>query len=283
MSIEIRHTTAHEVFEHRETVLSRGFTAKNYSIIMHDHDFYEINIVLSGNGTHLIGAQAIEVSVGDVFVIPPGVVHGYENKGNGFDVYHVIAKSEFFEKYSSELSDFSGFRLLFEVEPFLRQRGGRAYLKLDYESLGFLEGCLELFESLRDDKSKEADTLRSTLALTVIGYLSRKTAKYSAESYRDDPDRIAIAEALEYIHKNISETITLDFLSGICKMSRATFIRKFKKVCGIEPHKYILNHRLTAARRLLARGCSLTYAAHECGFYDASHLNKSLKSAPICK
>ncbi len=281
---EIRHAMAQEVFEQRATVLSRGFTAKNYSIKMHDHDFYEINIVLSGKGIHLIGSRKIEVGIGDVFVIPPGTVHGYENIGGGFNVYHVIVRTEFFEKYSSELAEFSGFRLLFEVEPYLRQRSGKAYLRLDYEALGFLGGCLELFESLKNDDSAEADTLRSTLALTVIGYLSRRTYAPLAEINSKNADDLAIAVALEYIHKNISESLNLDFLASICKMSRATFIRKFKGVCGIAPHGYILNHRLSAARRLLERGCSMTETAHECGFYDASHLCKLINDkSRLCK
>ena len=102
--MDIRHSVASKVFESRSTVIARGFTAKNYSIKRHDHDFYEVNIVVSGRGVHLVGDAEIPASVGDVFVIPPGVVHGYESEGRDFDVYHVIAKKEFFEKYSAELA-----------------------------------------------------------------------------------------------------------------------------------------------------------------------------------
>ena len=42
--------------------------------------------------------------------------------------------------------------------------------------------------------------------------------------------------------------------------------------------------RLKAARDLISRGVSVTCAAQECGFYDASHLNKYLhKKRSICK
>ena len=43
------------------------------------------------------------------------------------------------------------------------------------------------------------------------------------------------------------------------------------------PHKYIILLRLRAARRLISEAeLSITEAAHECGFYDASHLKKYL-------
>ena len=128
----IKHSTAAKVFEPRESVIARGFRAKNYSIALHDHDFYEINVILSGHGTHMIGGTSLKTTVGDVFVIPPSVVHGYQRDGDDFDVYHLILKPDFLKRYAAELSGFSGFGLLFEAEPYIRERGGRAHLRLRF-------------------------------------------------------------------------------------------------------------------------------------------------------
>ena len=272
--MDIKHSIASKVFESRSTVIARGFTAKNYSIKLHDHDFYEVNIVVAGKGVHLVGDVEVPANIGDVFVIPPGVVHGYKSEGKGFDVFHVIAKKEFFEKYSSELAAFSGFGLLFEVEPYLRQRSGKAYLHLHHEALSFLRGTLELFESLIYDDTAEGDMLRSSLALTVIGYLSRQTSSSNSDEYEEGDE--AVIKAIQYIHKNPSERITVEKLADLAKMSRSSFHRRFKRLCGKPVHEYILERRLKEARELVSRGVSVTVAAQECGFYDASHLNKYL-------
>ena len=276
--MEYRRSYASKVFEPRDGVLARGFTAKNYSIQRHDHDFFEVNIVLSGEGVHIINDTPIHTKAGDVFVIPPGFVHGWSSEGAGFNVYHVILKERFFERYSQEISTFSGFKLLFEVEPKIRCRSNRAYLSLNSSSMDFLLGTLKLFESLKDESTPESDTLRSALALTVIGYLSGK-----ASDRRDSLDSEsgesfdAICSTLEYIHNNLSAKLTVDFLAEYAKMSRATFIRKFKALCSVSVHDYIAKLRLDEAKRLLNYGKSMTEVANECGYYDASHLYRIVK------
>lgn len=44
----------------------RGFIYKDYSIELHSHDFYEINIVMSGSAVHQIENEYIEVKKGDI-------------------------------------------------------------------------------------------------------------------------------------------------------------------------------------------------------------------------
>ena len=276
--MEYRRSYASKVFEPRDGVLARGFTAKNYSIQKHDHDFFEVNIVLSGEGVHIINDTLIHTAPGDVFVIPPGFVHGWNSEGAGFDVYHVILKESFFERYSQEISTFSGFKLLFEVEPMIRCRSDKAYLSLNHSSMDFLLGTLKLFESLKDESTAEADTLRSAIALTVIGYLSGKASERRDALERESGESFdSICNALEYIHKNLSEKLTVDFLAKHVKMSRATFIRRFKSLCLVSVHDYVAKLRIDEAKRLLYSGRTMTEVANECGYYDASHLYRALK------
>ena len=278
--MEYRRSYASKIFEPRDGVYARGFTAKNYSIQKHDHDFYEVNIVLSGEGVHIINDTPVHTVSGDVFVIPPGFVHGWNSLGAGFDVYHVVLKKSFFERYSQEISTFSGFKLLFEVEPIIRCRSDKAYLSLNHSSMDFLLGTLKLFESLKDESTPESDTLRSAIALTVIGYLSGKASeRRDALEHESGESFDAICSTLEYIHNNISAKLTVDILAKHAKMSRATFIRKFKALCSMSVHDYITKLRIDEAKRLLNYGKSMTEVANECGYYDASHLYRAIKQS----
>ena len=47
-----------------------------FPILMHQHSFYEINIITRGSGWHYIENQCIEAKLGSVFVISPNIKHG---------------------------------------------------------------------------------------------------------------------------------------------------------------------------------------------------------------
>jgi AraC-like DNA-binding protein len=53
--------------------------------------------------------------------------------------------------------------------------------------------------------------------------------------------------------------------------------RLFKKATGLSPYDYLLIVRTEFARQLLAKGYKVQDAAQEAGFYDSSHLNRSLR------
>ena len=104
----------------REAV--RAFTYTDYEIAPHDHDFYEMNIILGGTGIHSIEGETFPVARGDVFVIPPMTVHAYRNTDR-LDVCHVLFKRDFIRENADEAVGVPGFLKLMEIEPFLRQRG----------------------------------------------------------------------------------------------------------------------------------------------------------------
>ena len=76
---------------------ARAFTYTDYSIPMHSHDFYEVNIIMSGSGTHCIEKGRFRVKCGDVFVIPPMVAHAYTDTDK-LEVYHILLLKSFVEE-----------------------------------------------------------------------------------------------------------------------------------------------------------------------------------------
>ena len=78
-----------------------AFTMKNYKIGMHVQEFLEINIVINGSGEHFIEENCLKVGVGDIFIIPPEVRHGYLGE-SGFDVFHILIHQRFLNKHSAD-------------------------------------------------------------------------------------------------------------------------------------------------------------------------------------
>ena len=51
---------------------------KHHARSFHDHFHSELVIILSGTGEHLLNGEKRSVSAGDVLLIHPGVIHGYD-------------------------------------------------------------------------------------------------------------------------------------------------------------------------------------------------------------
>ena len=82
------------------------------------------------------------------------------------------------------------------------------------------------------------------------------------------------------MHKNYSEKITLDKLCKKTYLSRSTLLRNFYDICGCMPIEYLNNYRCKCAVEMLENHPELskTQIAHNCGFYDLSHMNRMLKT-----
>ena len=102
------------------------------------------------------------------------------------------------------------------------------------------------------------------------------------EAKTDHPYEVQIIRTLEFIHRNYNKKITIE---GLCKescMSRSTFIRSFRSICGIPPQEYLNQYRCKKATELLEAGKDTkTEIAHACGFYDLSHMERMLKKQKI--
>jgi AraC-like DNA-binding protein len=64
---------------------------------------------------------------------------------------------------------------------------------------------------------------------------------------------------------------------GISDLSERQLYRSFTALTGVPPHRYQLNLRIEHAKRLLAKGSTVTTAAATTGFADQSHLNRHFK------
>lgn len=247
---------------------------KNYNIGMHCHDFYELNIVLNGTGCHYVGEMAIPISGGEVFVVPPHVAHGYycEKK---LDIFHILLKNNFMEKYRDDFMRVPCFSTLFEIEPFLRQVfTSFMYLTLSEKQL------VEVSAQLNDIIKYSGRKYETYQTLFTVGFLNRLCVFMEKQKNKNDnvPSEDAdIVKVLEYIQLHYNEKITIDELVKIANMSRPTLHRHFKRITKMTPMEYIISIRVTAAKSQLADAeKSRTEIAHSLGFYDTSHMNKYL-------
>ncbi len=82
---------------------------------------------------------------------------------------------------------------------------------------------------------------------------------------------------LDIIHARLGEALSLADLSEPLGVTQYQLINLFKRTTGLTPHAYVIQLRLDAARRTLAKGMSIAEVAVACGFYDQSALTKHFK------
>lgn len=270
-----------EVFTNEKEVVDSVHTVRAYyhnvseleEITPHHHDFYELNIVLNGNGRHDEGKFFYAVGGGEVFIVPPKVEHSYMFVGGG-RVFHLLLSDEFLSEYSSVLEKADGFNMLFNTQPELRIKNGvSTSLTLSKDLLEKVKIEIEEFFSteLKDNPLlTNVTALKLLVRLCGCIALSNKTNKKAKSS--------GAILALDYISRNCANKITLEELCEISYTSRTALIAEFKDLTGKTPQKYLADYRLNKAYELLkTTDKKVTEIANECGFYDNAHFCKEFK------
>ena len=269
----------HEDFFNHSSDLVHAFLMEDYDIGMHEQDFFEINIINRGNGIHYINNNAINANVGDVFIIPPKISHGYVG-GTGFDVFHVIMSDAFMNKHIADLQHLPSFYKLFGAEPLMR--GKTTYplhLTLSREELNLTIDILSKIARYTDFSNPIESLIRSNLAMASIALLCDAYATNNPNSNMSQSEEHTLMDSISYIHERYYEKITIETLLQIAHMSRTSYIKKFKEICKMSPAAYITKVRIESAEvMLLNTSLSVSEIAYKTGFYDASHLNKAFET-----
>ena len=264
----------------RHNSFVRAFTYTEYSIEPHTHDFYEMNIVMGGHGIHQIESSVFEAKIGDVFVIPPMTSHAYYNTEH-LEVYHILLKKDFVRSNQEEAVTMPGFLQFMEIEPFLRQNCSESmFLHLTPAGLSEIKAEFKFIEKNGAFDQEAFSSLHRHTTWKILYYLSYLLYKQNNGEKTVVPIKYKqqILDTLEYLHQNFSQKIIIDRLSDRVYLSRSTLIRSFQAFCGCSPIQYLTKYRTKKAMELLENSTmSKTEIAHACGFYDLSHMEKSIK------
>ena len=261
--------------------LVQAFIFPHYAIGMHTHDFFEINLVLTGQGRHYVQAQALDTASGDVFVIPPHVSHGYRQE-HDMDVFHLLLHPVFVQRHLAELRSLPGFLMLFTVEPYFRQQVGFRYgLRLDGDALVHARQIMELLITEHVANRPGRDLVLESLTLYWLAFLCRAysaqlPAGTAADLGQAHPQWRAIQNVFALVEQRFQERLTLDDLAQAAHMQRHYFCRFFHAATGMTPMKFLMQHRLQQARDLLRdTTLSVTAVGTQAGFYDTAHFSRT--------
>lgn len=81
--------------------------------------------------------------------------------------------------------------------------------------------------------------------------------------------------AKEFVEANLTETIRIEDLADVTRLSASYFSRAFRSDFGESPYAYVVHRRIERAKEMmLLTDESLAYIARACGLSDQPHLTR---------
>lgn len=266
--------------EASKQILSAVYVHENdFPLALHYHDFYELNIITAGSGTHIIGQNSFTAQTGDVFVIPPQILHSYEEAPKQeLKILHILLSKKFMLEYENVLKNINGYSLLFNIEPELRKNNNiKLFASIENaEFIYYLHEINKLLDYCSDISNPLNETNKNVKVLNLICDLaSTLISSRSITPLESVPNLADLLHVLSYIENNFAENITLNELCKIANMSRSTLLKQFSKLCKRSPTDYLQTIRVENACKMLEHSdSSIAQIAQDCGFYDSSHFSK---------
>ena len=219
-----------------------------YSIALHSHKCWEYVYYTSGSGTVFMNDEEVAFKAGDLFIIPPGIVHG-ELAESGFQNYHC----------SVSVCVFSG----------------KEYVKIsdrDDSIRGVMEQMHREYHLQRNNWAAIVDT--------HLQLLDQYVYSFSQEPKRNPYVSTAISVMLENLsnpHFSVE-----DMIEGF-PFHKNYFMRLFQKQVGKTPLRFLIDRRMAYATQLLetrgTSGLSLQEIARMAGYQDYYYFSRTFKKS----
>lgn len=214
-----------------------------FDLPMHFHPEYEIEMVLSGRGTRVIGDSSEDIVGPDVVMIGPNLQHSFSSQSPVGRVVTILI--------TKDLLDFN----LLGKRPFLPIR----QLLLDSRQGICFEGedrrriCRQIV-SLTHTKDFTATTALMMLLNTMAVSEKRLLVKnvYASDNLVNKSKSRRIAKTLSYIEENLSNNIRLADVAALVNMSESSFSHFFHKRTGVSYIQYLNDQRVAKACSLLS-------------------------------
>ena len=223
----------------------------------HEHAFYEVNLILSGNVRILLPGHSVETDRSHLILTAPNTPHYISCEPDR--LYSRLYLS-FAQEFLEGLPQWETLRRIFG------ENGTVVAISRTQREL-----CSDIIDRI----GAESDPLRQKL---LILYLLSHVAEFARHGVVDAmPTPHYIIEALTYIRENYTQKIVADALADRLHVGRTTLMTAFKKHTGSTLGDYLTGIRLKHASRLLREGRAVQETAELCGFADSGALIRSFK------
>ena len=224
----------------------------------HEHDFYEINLILSGNVKILTRKHFEEGVQNRIVLTRPHTPHYISCFPDTlYSRLYLVFTDSFIANYVPEWKSLSAV---------FGENGN--ILSLSPEETAFFADIITRIE--------QEDTVFGK-RLLVLYLLHRIFRLVPGDSRSDNCPPAYIMDTISYIENNYRRKITVSFLANHMYIGRTKLMADFKKHTGNTLGEYITLCRLKNAICFLNDNQTLEYTAERCGFADSSGMIRAFK------
>lgn len=263
-----------EVFLQSNLHLLVNRYTEDFIVPFHAHDFIEFCYVAEGKGFHHIENETISVSKGQLFAIPVGISHVFrpsspDSKGDPLIVYNCLFDSHMVEQLTVILQD----------QPIREHLAELETSTLSYYSIFDRDGSIEsLMQMLYREISVPrigSTTMLHTLLSQLIVTVYRQKHTESGKTVTQFAD---FTQVIQYLERNLAETITLSELALMSKWSIRHLQRMFHRQTGQSFGSFLQNLRIQKSCELLRiTEYKVSSIAEFVGYHDIDSFNSIFK------
>lgn len=228
--------------------------------VQHTHNCSELFYVIDGQGQFLIENRTYPVSVNDLVIVNPNVLHT-EVSLNASPLRYIVLGVEGLELTASSEEGNSNFCIINfkNIRETILHYLQHMLTEIETKNTGYEIVCQDLMEILIVLLG------RQTNFSTLLTPISKKTSRLCGSTKR-------------YIDTHYQENITLDQLAEVCHVSKYHLAHAFTEEYGISPINYLISKRISEAEHLLkTTDFSLSLISNTTGFSSSSYFAQIFK------
>ena len=233
----------------RLSVVYSALDSRSTTNVLHSHihNECEIYINLSGDVSFIVENRIYPISPGSIIITRPGEYH------------HCVYHSDAIHRHFWIL--FSADRMETLFSRFYNRAAGEGNLLTVTGSV--FKKLTELCDAMREENGGDELYYRFFKLIHLLNQADVSLPQASEGG--------SVTErSLDFIRKNMTESISVKDIAEACYVSISTLERCFYLTLRISPSEYMRKIRLAKAAELLQNGASVTYACHQSGFVDCS-------------
>lgn len=230
--------------------------------VMHSHDIYEIYLFLEGKADYLVEGNKYRLRKGDLMVMRRGELH--INSIRSDTAYKRIY---IYFDISSLLSELDSMHLLdiFDNRPLGKYN--------HYPAKDFPENHWHAYlQAICNARTK---TERLCYLLPLLNELHSCFSGRQNDAETAEPN--IVADICKYINADLTQELSLEYLSEKFYLSKTHLNRLFKANVGTTIGQYIRLKRLFLAKELIQQGQPPVDVYSKCGFYDYTTFYRAFK------
>jgi len=226
-------------------------------IVMHLHDYYEMEIVLNGTGEQNLNGTIYPLHKGIVYFLTPIDFHSV-TPGKDLEIANI---------------SFDETRLSPELQLFYMNRRDNFIFEADTTASQNMEKLFSLLQQENQNNDKYSERCqRSILDLLLCTLIRGKTEHPSTYS------PMPVQQAMQFVFQHFREQITLDQVARQSGYTVSHFSRLFSRLTGKTFTDFLLELRLNYAKMLLlSTDLSITAIAEKSGFGSISNFHRRFR------